>query len=96
MPKIKIDLKKWWAYFGVTIFILISLSFIEPVFLYIEVLAYFVGCGLAIVTLVKFIKTTLSPRKDQSIRSLKDAFSHTDPKRATRSEKLEEEVKRLE
>lgn len=49
----KVDLKKMWAYFGVLIFILITLSFLHQIFLFVEVLVYFGGCGLAVLSLYK-------------------------------------------
>ena len=52
----KVDLKKWWSLFGIAIFCLISLSFLHEIFLLAEVLVYFGGCGLAVLSVAKIVK----------------------------------------
>lgn len=52
----KLNLAKWWAYFGVAFFILLTLSLAVPQVAFVLSLAYFVGCGLALASLVKGLK----------------------------------------
>ena len=63
--KMKIELYKWWAYFGAMMFMLVTLGLlINAAFFNILTLTYlFAGCGLAAATLIKLAEDLLYPKK---------------------------------
>ena len=69
----KVELYKWWAYFGVTMFLLISLGLlINIAFFDILTLTYlFAGYGLAAISLIKLAKTQLSSKETSVVKEAK-------------------------
>jgi len=63
--KIKIELQRWWAYFGVTMFLLVTLGLLVNIaFFDVLTLTYlFAGCGLAAATIIKLAKNLLSSKE---------------------------------
>jgi hypothetical protein len=60
-----VNVVRWWAIFGFTMFLLITLSFLHEIFLVAEVPVYFVGCALAVLSLIKIVKASLTKKKPE-------------------------------
>jgi len=71
--KIKIELQRWWAYFGVAMFLLVTLGLlINVAFFDVLTLTYlFVGCGLAAATVIKLAKNLLSSKETSVVKKAK-------------------------
>jgi len=71
--KIKIELQRWWAYFGVAMFLLVTLGLlINVAFFDVLTLTYlFAGCGLAAATIIKLAKNLLSSKETSAVKKAK-------------------------
>jgi hypothetical protein len=74
-----VNVVRWWAIFGFTLFLLITLSFVHWIFVFAELPVYFVGCALAVLSLVKMVKASLD-KNNKKTKSEKPVLTMEKPK----------------